>query len=210
MEIDEIVAANFSSLFEKNLLQEMCSNGVLKYAEKDKIILEIRREINFIPLIVFGVAKVMRRDGKGNGIMLHYLSEKQSSAIAITYALENKKSEVRIKAESYVKYIAIPAKVVNLWFDKYKSWRAFYFRLNQRQTSFLIEKINDIAFTGLENRLLKYIKNTSLIKKSDTIYRKHFDIARDLKVSREAVSRILKKLENDKILTLGRNKITLN
>ncbi len=124
--------------------------------------------------------------------------------------MENKKSEVRIKAESYVKYIAIPAKVVNLWFDKYKSWRAFYFKLNQRQTSFLIEKINDIAFTGLENRLLKYIKNTSLIKKSDTIYRKHFDIARDLKVSREAVSRILKKLENDKILTLGRNKITLN
>ncbi len=76
MEIDEIVAANFSSLFEINLLKEMCSNGVLKYAETDKIILEIRREINFIPLIVFGVAKVMRRDGKGNGIMLHYLSEK--------------------------------------------------------------------------------------------------------------------------------------
>lgn len=30
MEIDEIVAANFSSLFEINLLKEMCSNGVLK------------------------------------------------------------------------------------------------------------------------------------------------------------------------------------
>ena len=42
------------------------------------------------------------------------------------------------------------------------------------------------------------------------IYRKHFDIARDLKVSREAVSRVLKKLEKEEIVTLGRNKIILN
>jgi CRP/FNR family transcriptional regulator len=210
MKINEIVTTNFSTIFEENLLQEISNNGVLKSAETDKIILEIRRDINFIPLIVSGVAKVMRRDGKGNGILLHYLSEKQSSAIAITYALENIKSEIRIKAESDIKYIAIPSKAVNLWFGKYKSWRAFYFKLNQQQTSFLIEKINDIAFTGLENRLLKYLENTSLIKKSNTIFRKHFDIARDLKVSREAISRALKKLEKDEVLTLGRNRITLN
>ncbi len=210
MKINEIVMAKFSSIFEENLLQEISNNGVLKVAETDKIILEIRRSIHFVPLIVSGVAKVMHRDGQGNGIMLHYLSEKQSSAIAITYVLENKKSEIRIKAESNIKYIALPATVVNLWFLKYKSWRAFYFKLNQQQTSFLIEKINDIAFTGLENRLLKYLEYTSLIKKSKTIYRKHFDIARDLKVSREAISRMLKKLEQDEILTLGRNKIKLN
>jgi CRP/FNR family transcriptional regulator len=210
MKINEIVTTNFSTIFEENLLKEISNNGVLKSAETDKIILEIRRDINFIPLIVSGVAKVMRRDGKGNGILLHYLSEKQSSAIAITYALENIKSEIRIKAESHIKYIAIPSKAVNLWFEKYKSWRAFYFKLNQQQTSFLIEKINDIAFTGLENRLLKYLENTSLVKKSNTLFRKHFDIARDLKVSREAISRALKKLEKDEVLTLGRNRITLN
>ncbi len=210
MKINEIVTNNFFNVFGENLLQEICNNGILKYAEPEKIILEIRREIKFIPLIVFGVVKVMRRDGKGNGMLLHYLSEKQTSAIAISYAQENKKSEIRLQAESVVTYISIPAKLINEWFLKYESWRQFYFKLNQQQISFLIETINDVAFTNLEFRLLKYLEHTSFITKSSTIHKKHFDIARDLRVSREAVSRILKKMEQEEIVTLGRNKITLN
>ncbi|MBI9040304.1 Crp/Fnr family transcriptional regulator [Lutibacter sp.] len=209
MKINEIVAEKFSFL-EENLRQEMCNYGVLKKAEPDKIILEIRREIELIPFVISGVVKVMRRDGKGNGIFLHYLTAKQTSAIAITYSLECKNSEIRLKAECAITYIAVPTKTVNSWFVKYSSWRSFYNKLNVQQTSFLIEKINDIAFESLEFRLLKYLENASLIYNDATINRKHFDIARDLKVSREAISRVLKKLEKEEVIVLGRNKISLN
>lgn len=210
MKLREMVHTNLSSIFEDELLQEISNNGILKYAEPEKIILEIRREITLIPIIVSGVVKVMHRDGKGNGIFLHFITKKQSSAIAISYALENKKSEIRLKAQSNISYIAIPSKIVDSWFLKYKTWRAFYFKLNRQQISFLIETIDDIAFTSLENRLLKYLENTGLITNNNTISTKHFDIARDLKVSREAVSRTLKRLEKEDIISLGRNKITLN
>lgn len=210
MKIDEIVEEQFSNIFETNLQNEICKYAVLKNAEPDKIILEIRREIKFIPLIISGVAKVMRRDGKGNGIFLHYLATKQISAISISYALENKKSEIRIKAESNITYIALPTNIVNSWFEKYNTWRTFYIKQNQEQTSFLLERINDIAFENLEHQVVKYLKYASLTYKSKVINRKHFDIARDLKVSREAISRVLKKLENENTLSLGRNKITLN
>jgi len=210
MRINEIIDTHFSKIFEIKLQQELCKYGILKQAEPDQIILEIRREASFIPLIVSGVAKVMRRDGKGNGIFLHYLSNKETSAIAISYALENKKNEIRIKAESAITYIAIPVKSVNLWFEKYNSWRSFFLKLNQQQTASLLSLVNDIAFENLEFRVLKYIENSSLIYNNSTIHRKHFDIARDLKVSREAISRILKKLEKEEVVTLGRNKITLN
>lgn len=210
MRIDDIVTASFSDIFEKKLRKEISDNGILKFAEKDKIILEIRRGIQFIPFIITGVVKVMRRDGQGNGILLHYLTEKQCSAIAVSYAMVDKKSEIRIKAECDISYIAIPAKVVNSWFTKYTSWRAYFFDLNQKQSSKLIENINDLAFTNLEERIIKYLEETSIIKKKNTLHCKHFDIARDMKVSREAVSRVLKKLEKDDIISLGRNKITLN
>lgn len=210
MKIHEIVAANFSEIFEENLQTEICNNGILKSVEADKIILDVRIDIEFIPLIVSGIVKVKRRDGKGNGIFLHYLKPKQTSAIAISYAIENKKCEIRLKAESNVTYIAIPAKVVISWFLKYSTWRSFYFKLNHQQTAYLIEKINDLAFENLEFRLLKYLEYTSLTTNENTISKTHFDIARDLKVSREAISRILEKLEKDEIVTLGRNKITMN
>lgn len=210
MKIHDIVATHFSDLFEENLRTEICNNGILKSVEADKIIIDVRTDIEFIPLIVTGIVKVKRRDGKGNGIFLHYLSAKQTSAIAITYAVESKKSDIRLKAESNVTYIALPAKVVISWFLKYSTWSSFYFKLNHQQTAYLIERINDIAFENLEFRLLKYLEYTSLIFSENTINKKHFDIARDLKVSREAISRILGKLEKNETVTLGRNKITLN
>lgn len=210
MKIHDIVAANFSEIFEENLRAEICNSGILKTVETGKIILEVRTDIEFIPLIVSGIVKVKRRDGKGNGIFLHYLTAKQTLAIAIAYAIENKKCDVRLKAESNVAYIAIPAKVVISWFLKYSTWRSFYFKLNHQQTDYLIEKINDIAFENLEFRLLKYLEYSGLIFNENTINKKHFDIARDLKVSREAISRILEKLEKDETVTLGRNIITLN
>ena len=210
MKINEIIDNHFSDIFEKQLLNELCKYAILKNVETDKIVLEIRREIKFIPIIISGVAKVMRRDGKGNGIFLHYLSNKQASGIAISYALENINSEIRIKAESNITYIAIPVKIVNSWFEKYSSWRSYFLKQNQAQTSLLLEVINDIAFENLEFRVLKYIEHSSLIYKGNTINKKHFDLARDLKVSREAISRVLKNLEKEDIVTLGRNKITLN
>ena len=209
MKINDIVAEKFSFL-EDNLRQEIFNYGILKKAEPDKIILEIRREIEFIPFVVSGVIKVMRRDGKGNGIFLHYITSSQTSAIGVTFALENKNCEIRLKAESTVSYIAVPAKTVNSWFLKYNSWRSYYQKLNSEQTSFLIEKINDIAFESLEYRLLKYLEQASIVYNDTAILRKHFDVARDLKVSREAISRVLKKLEKEGIITLGRNKIILN
>ena len=176
MKIHEIVANNFNAIFEPKIQKELCDYGILKHAQPDQIILEIRNEIHFIPILVSGVSKVMRRDGKGNGIFLHYLSNNQSSAIAITYSLENKKSEIRIKAESNVTYIAVPAKIVNSWFEKYSSWRSYFLKQNQAQTSLLLEVVNDIAFENLEFRVLKYIEHSSLIYKGNTINKKHFDL----------------------------------
>jgi CRP/FNR family transcriptional regulator len=210
MKIDDLINANFKTLFEENLLQELSNYGVLKTVESETIIVEIRREIRFIPFIVSGIAKVMRRDGQGNGILLHFLSSQQTSAIAVCYALQQKKSEIRVKSESNVSYIAIPVKVVLSWFKKFDSWTNYYNELNQIQTAKLIERINDIAFTDLEYRLTKYLEEYSLLMNSNVICKKHFDIARDLKVSREAISRTLKKMERDEIITLGRNKIILN
>ena len=210
MKLDEIINRNFSNQFEKKLLNEISSNGILKNIEPDIILVEVRREINFIPIIISGIVKVKRRDGKGNGIFIHYLGKNETSAIALTYALESKISEIRLEAMTEVTYVAIPTKMANAWFNKYESWRKFYTNLNQKQTSYLINKINSLAFTKVEDRVIEYLKYTSQVTQRNLVEIKHFDIARDLKVSREAISRTLKRLENQGVVKLNRNKIILN
>ncbi|MGV6846061.1 MAG: Crp/Fnr family transcriptional regulator [Lutibacter sp.] len=209
MKIEQLIYDNFANLFEEKLLHEIALYGILKKAEPDKIVLEVRRKSNFIPIIIKGIVKVKRRDGKGNGIFIQYLSDKQSSALAITNAFKNENCSVRLMSFTAVKYVLIPVKVVNTWFDKYPSWRAYFMSLNQDQTKKNILQLSNVAFLNLEERLVKYLEETARVTKDKLLVVKHFDIARDIKASRESVSRTLKKLEQDKKLILSRNKIKL-
>lgn len=53
------------------------------------------------------------------------------------------------------------------------------------------------------------VRSVSLLFLKNTIFRKYFDIAKDLKVSREVILEPLE-TEKDKDVTLGCNKIILN
>ncbi len=59
----------------------------------------------------------------------------------------------------------------------------------------------------MDQRLFKYLIDQVKLNASKTIEKTHQDIAEDLNTSRVVISRLLKQLENDKKIKLGRNKI---
>jgi CRP/FNR family transcriptional regulator len=61
----------------------------------------------------------------------------------------------------------------------------------------------------MDERLLRYLEDKSYALNTKIIQTTHQNIAYDLNASREAVSRLLKKLEQDGTVKLGRNKIEL-
>jgi CRP/FNR family transcriptional regulator len=69
----------------------------------------------------------------------------------------------------------------------------------------LINTIDSIAFLKLDERLIRYLtdryKQTGISKLHET----HQDLALKLNTSREVISRLLKKLENDGKIKLSRN-----
>ena len=72
----------------------------------------------------------------------------------------------------------------------------------------LVQVIDNIAFHGLDDRMEKYLIALTESLKNKTVNITHQQIASDLNVSREAVSRLLKKLESIGRVKLGRNQIT--
>lgn len=73
----------------------------------------------------------------------------------------------------------------------------------------LIQTIDNIAFKKMDERLINYLKNKSEATQNKVLYATHQEIAYDLNASREAISRLLKKLEKENQVQLGRNKIEL-
>ncbi|WWU66676.1 Crp/Fnr family transcriptional regulator (plasmid) [Clostridium baratii] len=69
----------------------------------------------------------------------------------------------------------------------------------------MIQEKNDILTLSIEDRIIKYLKNSN----SNVIYITHSQLASYINTSREVVSRNLKKLEKKGIIKIGIGKITL-
>ena len=96
------------SFLEPKLIDEIIAIGnVMSFKEGD-VIMDYGKKIKFMPLILSGTIRVMRRDEEDREILLYYLSSNESCAMAYTCCMEAKKSEIKAIAEDNVELIAIP------------------------------------------------------------------------------------------------------
>jgi len=73
----------------------------------------------------------------------------------------------------------------------------------------LLKTVDQIAFQQLDERLIRYLKEKVKIGGSPLLNLSHEQIATDLATSRVVISRLLKKLENQKKLLLYRNQVRM-
>jgi CRP/FNR family transcriptional regulator len=96
---------------------------------------------------------------------------------------------------------------MELWMDKYKSWREYILSSYHNRMTELMETIDAMAFMKLDERLLKYLNDQVKLLGSLEIHHTHQQIADDLHSSRVVVSRLLKQLENRGMIEIHRNRI---
>ncbi len=207
--IQEILNKHYHQLAEIPLQENIMQEGNLKKFKKGDVTQEIGSYVKFVPLLYKGTLKVLREDENGNEIFLYYLHAGDSCSMAFSCCMMHKKSEVRTKVVEDVELIAIPMRFVDEWMMKYHSWKNFVMKSYDMRMMELIQTIDEIAFLKMDERLMNYLTRKSKAIGANTIYSTHQEIAQDLNASREAVSRLLKKLEKQSILSIGRNKITL-
>jgi CRP/FNR family transcriptional regulator len=99
---------------------------------------------------------------------------------------------------------------VNLLIKDYPEWLDYIFRLYHKRFEELLDVVNAIAFKKLDERLLDFIKKKCKISDNNTLVITHEHIANELGTARVVVSRLLKQMEQEGLVTLGRNKIILH
>lgn len=204
-----IVRKKFTAITELALQEAIAEVGELRTYEEGQIIMDYNDYIRFVPLVIEGSIKVLRQSVNGNELFLYYLNEGETCAMAFTCCMMHKKSEIRTVAEEKTTIILIPLKNMEDWMTRFQSWKNFVMISYNLRFQELFNALDNIAFLKLDQRLLKYLANKAETTHSQELSLTHQDIARELNASREAVSRLLKKLERTNLLSLGRNKITL-
>ena len=197
----------FSDLYEPNLVQAIQQKGHLLRIHAGESLIQIGQYIKYMPLILSGSLKIMREDDDGKELLIYHVDPGETCAMSITCCMGDTKSNVRAEAEEDTTLIAIPIHLLDQWSSEYVSWKHFIMRTYQKRFEDLLKTIDSIAFQKLDDRLLQLLKEKSLKSTEQVITATHQEIAKELHSSREVISRLLKKLENEGNVKLGRNKI---
>ena len=178
-------------------------------AKEGAVILDIGQTVRSIPLLLQGVLKITRIDEQGKELLLYYLHANESCAMTFTCCMQQYPSEVKASAESDVEYLAVPVSAMDEWLTKYPSWKSFVMRTIRSRFNELLNAIDQLAFQKLDERIEHYLKEKSRSTRSTLINPSHEQIANDMASSREVISRLLKRLENEGKVLLYRNQIKI-
>lgn len=207
--LEQILRTRFKSLNDEALIQDILENGKLHTCNNEETIISPGAYIKMVPLIVYGSIRISRLDNDGKEVYLYHLHPGQTCAISLNCCMSMKPSEITAIAEEETEFVSIPVMLLDEWTVKHKAWRNFMFETYRERFHELIETIDNIAFHKLDDRLVKFLSDQSKASKSKTLNITHQQIANSLGSSREVISRLLKQLERDGKVKLGRNEVSL-
>ncbi|CAN5361956.1 Crp/Fnr family transcriptional regulator [soil metagenome] len=205
MELNEIIEFKSSPLIREKLLKY----GVTKVFTDGETILNENAYIKAVPIVMNGSIRVMRTEEDGREILLYYIKAGESCIMSFLGGLHHDTSKVKAVAEEETEILFIPVDKVNLLIKEFPEWLEYIFRLYHKRFEELLEVVNAVAFKKLDERLLNYIKKRCEITNSNTLYVTHEQLSNELGTARVVVSRLLKQMEDEGLVKLGRNKISV-
>lgn len=203
------MATELVKLFEPELLEQVNAKAKAITVPAGQKILNTGDVVKHIPLVLKGRLRVSRLEADGRELLLYYVNAIESCAMTFTCCMQQYPSEIQAEAEEDSELLAIPVVIMDEWLVKYPTWKAFVMKTIRGRFHELLGTIDQIAFHKLDERLVHFLRENSKASGSTLINLSHEQIAANLATSREVVSRLLKKLENDKKLLLYRNQIKL-
>jgi CRP/FNR family transcriptional regulator len=174
-------------------MQKYTDVGIIK--AKTEIIAE-GQKIKFVPFLIKGSIKVYSLND-GRELIYYYIRPNDSCMMTFSSIFNDYKSRVYAIAEEDSEVLLIPVSVMHDWLIRYPEINRVFYNEYDKRFSDVMNMVNEAVFHRLDKRILSYIKQQIAITGNATIKLTHREIANNLGTSREVVSRVLKKIENE-------------
>ncbi|WP_345948882.1 Crp/Fnr family transcriptional regulator [Mucilaginibacter sp. PAMB04274] len=197
-------------LFGAILEEELRANSQLKTLPAETVMMQSNSYIRSIPVVLSGSMRVMREDEDGREILLYYIKPGESCIMSFLAGIHEDTSKVKLVVEEDSEVLMLPIAKASEWIKVYPEWADFIFKLYHKRFEELLDVINAVAFQKLDDRIVTLLKRKASVYGSNEFSITHQQLAEELGTTREVVSRLLKQMEKQELITLSRNKITLN
>ena len=194
---------------DKNLNLELEKIAIKKSFPANYVLMTPGDVIRFIPLVLKGSIRIMLQNNHGDEYFLYHIFPGESCAMSLTCCMAQKKSGVKAIMEEYTELLQVPVRYVDEW-AKYPEWKKFVSDVQAQRFGELLETIELMAFSKLDEQLWNYLIKRVQATGNNTLKITHQEIANELHSPREVITRLLHQLQKQKKISLSRNSILVN
>ena len=157
-------------------------------------------------IILSGRIKVYREGEEGEEFFLYYLEPGSACALSMICAIRQEASVLMARTDTAVEALAIPVENLEGLMRGFPDWYTFVMETYRNRFEEMMMVLDQVVFHSMDEKLEFYLKRQFSVH-GDRILVTHQQIAADLNSSREVISRLLKKMENAKMIAIGRNEL---
>ena len=157
------------------------------------------------PLLLAGSIKVVKQASNGREILLYRVSPGGSCIISSSCLLGHSAYNAQGIAESPLRLRLLPVAFFARWLVEYPPFRDFVFHLFAERIGELMQLVEEVAFSRLDQRLARLL----LSREAGRLNVTHQQLADELGSVREIVSRLLKGFAAQGLVSLGREQISI-
>lgn len=183
--------------------------GITKHFAPGETIVAEDAPVRSIPIVTSGSIKVLQSDDTYREMVLYYLRPGETCIMSFLAGLYHDTSKVKAVAEEESEVLFIPVDKIHALIKEHPEWLNYIFQIYHKRFEELLEVVDAVAFKNMDERLFQFLQKRCKVMETDTLSMTHDQLAQELGTAREVISRLLKKMEAEGLVELGRNKIRL-
>ncbi len=192
---------------ELELLEKIQKVGTHIKVEANQALFNEGDECQNFVIVTKGSIKVFKTSESGKEMVLYRVNSDNLCVLTTSCMIGEDCYSAMGKTESEVEAILLNREVFDLLIVESKEFRKLVFSSLSKRFNKFIEKIDEVVFYSLRERLEKFICEN--VDANNEIHCTHQEIALELGTEREVVSRLLSKLKLNKKIEIERGQIKL-
>jgi CRP/FNR family transcriptional regulator len=194
--IDHQFIINKFGFLGSDFSSEMQKHAVIESIKAKTEIIREGQKVRYIPFLIKGSIKVYSLND-GRELIYYYVRPQDSCLMTFSSIFGDYTSKIYAVTEEDSEVLLVPVSVLHDWLIRFPEINKLFYHEYDKRFTDVMNMVNEAVFHRLDRRILSYIKQQISITGSHPIKLTHREIANNLGTSREVVSRVLKKIENE-------------
>lgn len=160
-------------------------------------------------VLLRGVARSYLLSPEGKEVTLFRLWEGDICILSASCLLENITFELSMDVQEDTEFLLISSELYSKLMEENPAVQSFTYQLTNHRFSDVMWTIEQIVFMSLDQRIAIFLLDECSKNHTETVYLTHAEIASYIGSAREAVTRMLKYMQDEGLIELSRKEIRI-